>query len=211
MLNFDLRRALKLYAVTDRAWLGRQTLAEQVEAALIGGASTLQLREKHLAHADFLAEAIAIKQLCNRYNVPLIINDAPEVAIQSGAAGLHIGQGDIPAEQARAAIGPDKILGVSAQTVAQAIQAERAGADYLGVGAVFATSTKDDADSVSIQTLSEICRAVNIPVIAIGGISMDNLPLLLDTGICGAAFVSAIFGADDITTACQKLDNLLKF
>lgn len=211
MLNFDLRRALKLYAVTDRAWLGRQTLAEQVEAALIGGASTLQLREKHLAHADFLAEAIAIKQLCNRYNVPLIINDAPEVAIQSGAAGLHIGQGDIPAEQARAAIGLDKILGVSAQTVAQAIQAERAGADYLGVGAVFATSTKDDADSVSIQTLSEICRAVNIPVIAIGGISMDNLPLLLDTGICGAAFVSAIFGADDITTACQKLDNLLKF
>lgn len=211
MLNFDLRRALKLYAVTDRAWLGRQTLAEQVEAALIGGASTLQLREKHLAHADFLAEAIAIKQLCNRYNVPLIINDAPEVAIQSGAAGLHIGQGDIPAEQARAAIGPDKILGVSAQTVAQAIQAERAGADYLGVGAVFATSTKDDAASVSIQTLTEICRAVNIPVIAIGGISVDNLPLLLNTGICGAAFVSAIFGADDITTACQKLDNLLKF
>lgn len=211
MLNFDLRRALKLYAVTDRAWLGRQTLPEQVEAALIGGASTLQLREKHLPHADFLAEAIAIKQLCDRYHVPLIINDALEVAIQSGAAGLHIGQGDIPAEQARAAIGPNKILGVSAQTVAQAIQAERAGADYLGVGAVFATSTKDDADSVSIQTLTEICRAVNIPVIAIGGINVDNLPLLLNTGICGAAFVSAIFGADDITTACQKLDNILKF
>lgn len=211
LLHIDLRRALKLYAVTDRSWLGQQTLAEQVEAALIGGTTILQLREKKLKSTEFLSEAVSIRQLCSRYKVPLIINDNLQVAINSKAAGLHIGQNDISAEQARTILGPNKILGVSAQTVQQALAAERAGADYLGVGAIFATNTKDDADSVSIQTLTEICRAVNIPVIAIGGINVGNAPLLLNTGICGAAFVSAIFGADDITAACQKLNSILNF
>lgn len=211
LLHIDLRRALKLYAVTDRSWLGQQTLAEQVEAALIGGTTILQLREKKLKSTEFLSEAVSIRQLCSRYKVPLIINDNLQVAINSKAAGLHIGQNDISAEQARTILGPNKILGVSVQTVQQALAAERAGADYLGVGAIFATNTKDDADSVSIQTLTEICRAVNIPVIAIGGINVGNAPLLLNTGICGAAFVSAIFGADDITAACQKLNSILNF
>lgn len=207
----NLRQILRLYAVTDRSWLGHQTLADQVEAALLGGTTILQLREKHLNNADFLAEAHTIKQICDRYAVPLIINDNLEVAVQSGAAGLHIGQGDVSAKVARAAIGSEKILGVSAQTVAQAIRAERDGADYLGVGAVFSTTTKDDADAVSFATLHDICRSVNIPVIAIGGIKAANAAQLLNTGICGAAFVSAIFAADDITAACRELDKILQF
>lgn len=213
MLNFkqNLRAHLRFYAVTDRAWLGRQTLAEQVGVALAGGITILQLREKDLPPREFLAEATTLKQLTDRYNVPLIINDNPEVAIKSNAAGLHIGQGDMPIAEARAAIGRDKILGVSAQTVEQAITAERAGADYLGVGAIFSTSTKADADDVSIATLSDICQNVHIPVIAIGGINVQNAPLLLNTGVCGAAFVSAIFAADNITAACQNLDRILKF
>lgn len=213
LLNFkqNLRAHLRFYAVTDRAWLGHQTLAEQVSAALAGNITILQLREKDLPTHEFLAEAIALKQLTDRYNVPLIINDNLEVAINSKAAGLHIGQGDMPASEARAAIGRDKILGVSAQTVEQAIAAERAGADYLGVGAIFSTSTKTDADDVSIATLSTICQNVHIPVIAIGGINVQNIHLLLNSGICGAAFVSAIFAANNITTACQNLDKILKF
>lgn len=207
--NFDLRAALRLYAVTDRSWVGRQTLAEQVRDALNGGITMLQIREKHLPYADFLREAQAIKQLTDAYRVSLIINDNLRVAIDSKAAGLHIGQGDMPAEEARAALGPNKILGVSAQTVEQAIAAERAGADYLGVGAIFTTATKDDADAVSLDTLRAICDSVSIPVIAIGGLSVQNIHQLSGTGICGAAFVSAIFAEPDITAACRALDKTL--
>lgn len=207
----DLQKALRLYAVTDRAWVGQLTLFQQVEAALQGGITMLQIREKHITNDEFLREAIEIKQLCTKHRVPLIINDNIEVAIKCHADGVHIGQHDCPAAAARAAIGPDKILGVSAQTVTQAVAAEQAGADYLGVGAIFTTATKQDADAVSIGTLSEICRSVKIPVIAIGGINVENAPRLLNTGICGAAFVSAIFAANDITAACQKLDKILKF
>lgn len=209
--SFNLKKSLRFYAVTDTAWVGKLTFYQQIEAALRGGITMLQLREKHLPDDEFLHRAVDIKQMTAQYNIPLIINDNLQVAINSNADGLHIGQNDIPATKARAAIGPDKILGVSAQTVQQALAAERDGADYLGVGAIFATNTKDDADSVSIQTLREICRSVNIPVIAIGGINVENAPLLLNSGVCGAAFVSAVFAADDITAACQNLNRILKF
>lgn len=211
MNSFNLKKSLRFYAVTDTAWVGKLTFYQQIEAALRGGITMLQLREKHLPDDEFLHRAVDIKQMTAQYNIPLIINDNLQVAINSNADGLHIGQNDIPATKARAAIGPDKILGVSAQTVQQALAAERDGADYLGVGAIFATNTKDDADSVSIQTLREICRSVNIPVIAIGGINVENAPLLLNSGVCGAAFVSALFAADDITAACQNLNRILKF
>ncbi len=211
MNSFNLKKSLRFYAVTDTAWVGKLTFYQQIEAALRGGITMLQLREKHLPDDEFLHRAVDIKQMTAQYNIPLIINDNLQVAINSNANGLHIGQNDIPAAKARAAIGPDKILGVSAQTVQQALAAERDGADYLGVGAIFATNTKDDADSVSIQTLREICRSVNIPVIAIGGINVENATLLLNSGVCGAAFVSAVFAADDITAACQNLNRILKF
>lgn len=211
MKNSDLRKALRLYAVTDRAWVGKQTLYQQVESALQGGITMLQLREKNIAHDDFLTEANEMKQLCQHYNVPLIINDDIEIAIQANADGLHIGQDDCPVRQARATLGSDKILGVSAQTVEQAVAAERDGADYLGVGAIFTTATKQDAASVSIDTLTQICKSVKIPVVAIGGIDVDNTPLLLPTGICGIAVVSAIFAADNITAACEKLNQILRF
>lgn len=209
--NFDLRTALRLYAVTDNTWLGTQTLAQQVEAALAGGITMLQLREKQLAEAAFLKEAYAIKRLTERYHVPLIINDNLTVAIKSNADGLHIGQEDCSAARARRALGAGKILGVSAQTVEQALAAEAAGADYLGVGAIYATATKTDAAVVSIDTLAAICQSVKIPVVAIGGLNEDNITPLLSTGICGAAFVSAIFAANDITSAARRLAELLRF
>ena len=211
MLNFDLRSALRFYAVTDKAWLGKQTLQQQVEAALNGGITILQLREKHLPYAAFLQEALKIKNLTTAYKVPLIINDNLKVAAESDSDGLHIGQEDCSASEARKILGKNKILGVSAQTVEQALAAEADGADYLGVGAIFATPTKNDAQVISMQTLSAICQSVKIPVVAIGGLNVQNITPLLSSGICGAAFVSAIFAADDITAACQQINKLLTF
>lgn len=201
-------QALRLYAVTDRSWLGSRSLTADVEAALRGGVTMVQLREKALSAPAFLAQARALAPLCKAYGVPLIINDAPEIALQSNADGLHIGQDDIDAAQARRLLGSDKLLGVSVQTVEQAIQAERAGADYLGVGAVFPTVTKSDAAFVPRDTLYEICRAVSIPVCAIGGITAQNLHTLAGTGICGVALVSAIFAAKDIEAECRRLSLL---
>lgn len=196
---------MPLYAVTDRAWLNGQTLAEQVEASLQGGVTCVQLREKELDQPAFLEEAKTLKALCGRYGVPMIVNDDVDVAIQSGADGVHIGQHDAAASQVRRRIGPDKVLGVSAQTVEQALKAEADGADYLGVGAVFSTGTKPDADDVSFQTLRAICQAVSIPVVAIGGIRADNLRELSGSGIDGVAVVSAIFAAKDIRAAAAAL------
>lgn len=207
--NSNLKSQLRLYAVTDNAWLGEQTLAEQVEAALKGGVTMLQLREKHMTNAEFLKEAFAIKKVTTAYNVPLIINDNLEVALQSNADGLHIGQDDCSVEIARKALGDNKILGVSAQTIEQAKAAEAAGADYLGVGAVFATATKDDAVLVGPENLAAICQSVKIPVVAIGGITTQNLPSLLPSGIAGVALVSAIFAQSDITAACHKLLDII--
>jgi thiamine-phosphate pyrophosphorylase len=203
-MNCD-KKWMPLYAVTDRAWLNGRTLEEVAEAALRGGATILQLREKDLDHDAFLREALGLKSLCGRYSVPLIVNDDVEIALESGADGVHIGQHDAPAAEVRRRIGPDMLLGVSAQTVEQALQAERDGADYLGVGAVFSTGTKPDADDVSYSALKAICEAVSIPVVAIGGIKRDNLGSLAGSGIDGVAVVSAIFAAPDPEAAARGL------
>ena len=204
------KKDLLLYAVTDRAWVGKETLYEQVEDTLKGGTTFIQLREKELDKESFLKEAIEIKELCKKYNVPFVINDEVDVALQVDADGVHVGQSDMEAGNVRELLGPDKIIGVSAQTVEQALLAEKRGADYLGVGAVFKTGSKDDADDVSHETLKAICEAVSIPVIAIGGITMDNVVELKGTGICGIAVISAIFAKPDIKEATNKLLETVK-
>ena len=204
MINCS-KKELMLYAVTDRHWLGDETLYDQVKNALDGGATFVQLREKKLDREDFLAEALEIQKLCKKYGVPFVINDEVSIAKDIDADGVHVGQSDMEAMDVRKVLGPDKILGVSAQTVEQAIIAEKHGADYLGVGAVFATGSKDDADDVSHETLKAICEAVSIPVIAIGGITKDNVSELAGSGICGVAVISAIFGQNDIKKATEDL------
>lgn len=208
-MNCD-KKDLLLYAVTDRAWLGDKTLSWQVEESLKGGATMIQLREKHLDHEHFLKEAKEIKELCRKYQVPFLINDDVDLAVEVDADGVHVGQHDMEAGEVRKKIGPNRILGVSAQTVEQALLAQQAGADYLGVGAVFPTGTKDDADAVSIQTLGEICHAVSIPVVAIGGIGQHNVMQLAGSGICGIAVVSAIYAQPDIQNAAGTLHALAK-
>lgn len=197
-----------LYAVTDRSWVGKQTLYEQVESALKGGVTCVQLREKELDQTAFLEEAVEMKKLCSKYGVPLIINDNVDVALKCGADGVHVGQSDMAAGNVRKAVGDKMIVGVSAQTVEQALAAQAAGADYLGVGAVFPTSTKSDAREVSLQTLKDICAAVDIPVTAIGGINKSNMAELSGTGIDGVALVSAIFAAQNIAEECRLLKRL---
>ena len=197
----QLKKDLLLYAVTDRSWLGEETLYEQVEKALKGGATFIQLREKKLDEKHFIEEAVALKELCHNYHVPFVINDNVKIAKEMDAGGVHVGQNDMEADDVRKILGEDKILGVSAQTVEQAVLAEKMGADYLGVGAVFSTSTKKDAADVSKETLQAICEVVNIPVIAIGGIGADNILSLKGSGICGIAVDSAIFASEDIENA----------
>lgn len=206
------RKTMLLYAVTDRAWAGagagRQTFCEQVESALKGGVTCLQLREKNLDGAAFYEEAVEIRKLCRAYGVPLIINDDADLAVRCGADGVHVGQGDLAAADARRIIGPGRILGVSARTVEQAVAAQEAGADYLGAGAVFPTSTKTNAKPLSRDVLRLICRAVTIPVVAIGGIRRENILRLSGCGVAGAALVSAIFAAEDIERECGELRKL---
>ena len=208
-MNFT-KKSLRLYAVTDRSWLHGETLYEQVEKALKGGATFIQLREKELDEEHFMEEAVALKELCHKYHVPFVINDNVRIAKDMDADGVHVGQSDMEADDVRKILGEDKILGVSAQTVEQAVLAEKNGADYLGVGAVFHTGTKKDANSISHETVKQICEAVNIPVIAIGGISRENVMELQGTGICGIAVVSAIFAAKNITEATKELKELTK-
>lgn len=208
-MRFD-KSSMLLYAVTDRAFAKKQTLYEQVNSAIKGGITMLQLREKELSEAEFLKEAEKIKPLCRANDIPFIINDDVDVAVKCGADGVHIGQNDMAAEKVRQIIGDDMILGVSAQTPEQAVKAEEAGADYLGVGAVFPTSTKSDALSVSYETLKEICASVSIPVVAIGGICAENITELSGSGIDGVALVSAIFGAEDIERECEILKKLTR-
>jgi thiamine-phosphate pyrophosphorylase len=203
-MNCD-KKHMRLYAVTDRTWLNGQTLAAQVGAALRGGVTCVQLREKDLDAAAFLKEAFEIKDLCRQYNVPFIINDNVDIAIKCGADGVHVGQHDMQAADVRCRIGNNMILGVSAQTVSQAVLAEKNGADYLGVGAVFTTTTKLDANAVNHETVRNICKAVSIPIVAIGGISQDNLMQLAGTGVDGVALVSAIFSSSDIESTCRTL------
>lgn len=199
------RERLLLYAVTDRSWLNGRTLRSQVEEALDGGATFLQLREKNLDDAHFLEEARELQALCRERGVPFIVNDNVDVALAMGADGIHVGQHDMEAGDVRRLLGPDRILGVSAQTVEQALLAQERGADYLGVGAVFPTGSKDDADDVSFEELRAICEAVTIPVVAIGGISLSNVKKLAGSGICGIAVISAIFAQKDIRQAAEQL------
>ena len=201
----DIRRSMTLYAVTDRTWLGTRTLAQAVEEVLKGGATFLQLREKELDQAAILAQAKEIQAIAARYHVPFVVNDSVEIALASGADGVHVGQSDLMGRDVRALIGPDKILGITANTVELAVAAERAGADYIGAGAVFGTTTKQNAKNLSLDTLKDICRAVSIPVVAIGGINAHNLPRLAGTGAAGAAVVSALFAQSDPEAAARHL------
>jgi thiamine-phosphate pyrophosphorylase len=192
------KNSLQLYAVTDRSWLRGETLYTQVEKALKGGVTFLQLREKNLDKEAFIKEALKIQELSKAYNVPLVINDNVEVARLTNADGVHIGQKDEEIAKARAVLGEDKIIGVTARTVQQAIIAEKSGADYLGVGAVFGSSTKTDAVPLDFEALQEICNSVTIPVVAIGGINSENIHRLRGANIAGVAVISGIFGAENI-------------
>lgn len=202
------KQAMLLYVVTDRTWLGTNALVQQVEETIKAGATFIQLREKDLSFDEFVTQAKEMKKITDHYHIPFVINDYIEVAIAAGADGVHVGQSDMRASDVRALIGPHKILGVSAQTVEQAQLAEESGADYIGVGAVFITSTKLDANSVSYETLQKICESVSIPVVAIGGIHERNLLELKGSGVDGVAVISAIFGKPDIYSATKKLREL---
>ena len=199
------KRHMLLYAVTDRAWTGKQTLYEQVEAALKGGVTCVQLREKELDETAFLQEAKELCALCRRYGVPFLVNDNVEIAIACGADGIHVGQEDLAAGEVRRRVGENMILGVSVHTVEEAFQAVRDGADYLGLGAVFPTSTKTDVEQMSNETLRAICDAVDVPIVAIGGINRGNILKLAGSGVDGVALVSAIFSAEDIEGTCREL------
>lgn len=202
------KKTMLLYAVTDRAWVGKQSLYEQVESALKGGATCVQLREKELDAEAFLKEAIEISALCKQYGVPFFINDNVEIAVKCHADGIHVGQEDMEAIQVRQRVGKDMIIGVSVHSVEEALEAVRNGADCLGVGAMFSTSTKTDVNILPKETLRAICDAVDIPVVAIGGIGKTNISRLAGTGVDGVALVSAIFGAEDIENECRLLRRL---
>ena len=202
----ELKDSLKIYAVTDRYWLNGRKLKDDVEKAILGGATMIQLREKELDYNSFLKEAFEIKEICKKYNVPFIINDSLDVFLAVDADGIHVGQNDLKADFVREKIGKNKILGVSAETLEEALLAQKMGADYLGVGTIFNTTTKLDAITVSLETLTNICSNVNIPVVAIGGISLDNIKELKGTGIDGIAVVSAIFSKENITEATKELN-----
>ena len=201
----EIRKSMCLYAVTDSMWLGNRTLPEVVKEALEGGATFLQIREKNLAYPEFVKLATEVKAVTDAYHITYVVDDDVELAKEIDADGVHIGQSDLALVEARRVLGPDKIIGVSAHSVAEAIEAERNGADYLGVGSVFTTSTKLDAEAVSKATLKEICEAVSIPVVAIGGIQKDNMLQLKGTKVDGVAVVSAIFAAPDIRQAAKEL------
>lgn len=202
------KEAMRLYLVTDRHWLKDETLSEQVEQAIQEGVSFIQIREKQLSVADFIEEAKAIKKVTDQYGVPFVVNDNIEVALAVNADGVHVGQNDLNPKAVRALLGDEKIIGVSARTVEQALKAQAEGADYIGVGAVFGTSTKKDAQPLSHEVLKEITQAVSIPVVAIGGINEENILQLKGTGIDGVAVVSAILGADHVAQAASQMRKL---
>lgn len=204
------KKSMLLYVVTDRTWLGNNHLDEQVEVSIKGGATFIQLREKDLAYDAFVKQGLKIKKVTDKYAVPFVINDNVQAALEIDADGVHVGQSDAGAREVRRLIGADKILGVSVQTVKDALLAEKNGADYIGVGAVFNTSTKLDAHTISFDTLKAICKAVNIPVVAIGGISEENVLELKGSGADGIAVISAVFAKPDILKAAQTLCSLSK-
>lgn len=205
----DIRKAMRLYAVTDTAWLDGRTLAECVESALRGGATFIQLRDKHASADELIAVAKELGPLCTRARVPFVVNDDVEAALAADADGVHVGQDDMACATARAMLGPDKIVGVSVQTLEEALEAQADGADYLGVGAMFGTPTKPEAADVSFEELAAICEAVAIPVVAIGGLNETTISSLAGTGVDGAAAVSAIFASQDIESSTKRLRELV--
>ena len=198
-------KQLLLYAVTDRAWTGTLTLYQQIEQAILGGVTCIQLREKNLDEETFIKEAIQVRKLCHKHGIPLIINDNLKVALESGADGIHVGNDDMSVKEIRKIAGDDFIIGATAKTIAQAKEAEKAGANYLGVGAVFPSPTKTNAIRITSDAWREICSSVRIPVVAIGGITEENMAEIAGCGMKGIAVVSAIFSAEDIRTAAGKL------
>ena len=202
----QIRKAMLLYAVTDQSWLKEEaTLLDVVKDVLKNGATFLQIREKDLTEVDFETEAKKLQDICKVYNVPYVVNDSVEVAMKIDADGVHVGQSDIKGRDIRAMLGEDKILGISAGTVEEAIAAEQAGADYIGVGAIFGTSTKKNARNMTMDRLNEIIKSVNIPVVAIGGINASNMSELKGSGVDGVAVVSAIFAAENPGQATKEL------
>jgi len=197
-----------IYLVTDCELMSTETVEQAVEQAIKGGCTLVQLREKKLSSLDFYKTALKVKTITDHYNIPLIINDRVDIALAVDVAGVHVGQSDLPAKIVRNIIGNDKILGVSASSLTEAMQAEKEGADYLGVGAMFITGTKTDAELVSLESLKEIKRTTSLPIVAIGGINKDTIPLLADTGIDGIAVVSAIISEKDIFMAASKIKSL---
>lgn len=202
------RKNLQLYAITDSHWLNGRTLYSVVKESLEGGVTFLQLREKELDEEHFLEEARELQKLCREYQVPFVINDNVDIAAAINADGVHVGQSDMEAGDVRVRLGPDKIIGVTVKTVEQAVLAQERGADYLGVGAVFHTDSKADAKEISFDTLKDICKAVSIPVVAIGGITEENVRELAGSGICGIAVISAIYAQGDIKKAAENLKNV---
>ena len=208
MVIHDVKKAMLLYAITDRTWLGNNSLYKQVEDAIKGGATFIQLREKNLSYEKFLEEAKKIKEITDKYGVPFVINDNVEIAKEIDADGVHVGQSDTEAKRAREILGKDKIIGISAGNLKEAIDAEKNGADYIGIGAMFHTDTKSDATSVTFEEAKEITGKVNIPVVAIGGINSENILSLKGTGVDGVAVISAIFSHENIYDATHKLRKL---
>ena len=204
------KQNMLLYAVTDRAWVGKQTLYEQVESALKGGVTCVQLREKELDDEAFLKEAVEIHALCQRYGVPFFVNDNVDIAIRCHAEGIHVGQEDMAAAQVRQRVGDEMMIGVSVHSVEEALEAVRHGADCLGVGAAFSTHTKADVDVLPEGMMKAICDAVDIPVVAIGGIHRENLLQLVGCGEAGIAVISAIFAQPDIEAACRELREMVR-
>ncbi len=200
------RDRMRLYAVTDKSWLKPgESLAEPVEELLKAGTGLIQLRDKRAGEAELLEEARALKELCSRYQALLIVNDNPKIARMAGADGVHVGLSDMEVEEARSYLGADFIIGCSAHNVEEALRAERAGADYIGCGAVFGSRTKEDARKLSLEALKEICSAVKIPAVAIGGIGRENICRLSGTGVAGAAVIRALFAAEDKYLAAREL------
>ena len=203
------KESLKLYVITDRSWIGNRSMPEEVEKTLKSGATCLQIREKNISYDEYVSKSIELRKICNKYNVPFIVNDNIEVALASGADGVHVGQKDILNKNVRSIIGSDKILGISANSIELAIAAEKAGADYIGVGSIQLSPTKGESKILSTEYVNEICNTVSIPVVAIGGINEQNILRLKGIGIAGVAVISAVFGKEDVAEATYKLRKLV--
>ena len=203
------KESLKLYVITDRSWIGNRSMSEEVEKTLKAGATCLQIREKNISYDEYVSKSIELRKICNKYNVPFIVNDNIEVALASGADGVHVGQNDILNKNVRSIIGSDKILGISVNSIELAIAAEKAGADYIGVGSIQLSPTKGESKILSTEYVNEICNSVSIPVVAIGGINEQHIPILKGIGIAGVAVISAVFGKEDVAEATYKLRKLV--